>query len=115
MVSVGWSQRSEGLLWRMPSAKHPTLFKTRYRNIFVLFSSYRRMGFLTKGMRKMSSNQMTGLFFIFGGLVLVLGRFLIDPKKPRKPNLRPAKEQKTRMIVGGISFLLFGTIVIIIN
>jgi hypothetical protein len=54
-----------------------------------------------------------GMIGIIGGLALLIGQFFIDSNEPKKTYGWTGKQQKMRMIVGGIGLFLLGLIVLI--
>jgi len=55
-----------------------------------------------------------GIFSIILGLLLLIGQLFIKSNKNRKPGWFTPRQQKTRMIIGGIGIILIGLIILLI-
>ena len=56
-----------------------------------------------------------GLIMISTGVVLLVAQLMIKRNKPRPKNAWTAKQQKARMIVGGIGLIVLGSLVLLIG
>jgi hypothetical protein len=59
--------------------------------------------------------QEPGLVFIAGGIFLLVVRLFINPLRPATKNIQSGKGMRDAGLFGGIFFIIFGLILLIIS